>query len=183
MAGGVRKDLEATWLYLEQEGERAPRDASGKPFVPAQMPNFDDEELGLSYYKYRLEEADNGDLCMPRTFFGRSWFVRFRFANTDLSESRMCWNDFEQCDFSGANLTQCDMRASIFRGCKFVGAVLRGADLRCSSFESCDFSRADLTDAIAEDEDAIGCVQDYLSDEQQAVMQWLEDSGPEPPGG
>jgi uncharacterized protein YjbI with pentapeptide repeats len=75
------------------------------------------------------------------------------------------------------------MRASKFSGCKFVGAVLRAADLRRSYFEGCDFTRADLSGAVAEDEDFQGCVQDFLSDEQQAVMAWSEDEGPEPPGG
>ena len=147
------------------------------------MPNHDDEELGLSYYKYRLQDADNSNLTLPRTFFGRSGFERVSFANTDLSQSRMCWNDFPGCDFSGADLSVCDMRASRFKACKFVGAVLRGADLQQSSFNKCDFTGADVTGAIAEDEDAIGCVQDYLSDEQQATMTWSADSGPEAPGG
>lgn len=180
----VRKSLEETWQYLESEGENVPRHPDGRPVVPEQMPGPGDEgPLGFFYYKYRLEDADNSNLTLPRTFFGGSWFIRVRFANTELSESRMCWNDFEECDFTGADLSGCDMRASIFRGCKFVGAVLRGADLRRSSFEHCDFTGADLTGAVAEDWDAIGCVQDYLTEEQQAVMAWSEDEGPEPPGG
>jgi hypothetical protein len=60
---------------------------------------------------------------------------------------------------------------------------LRGADLRHSSFEACSFAGADLSGAVAEDEDAEGCVQDFLSEEQQAGMAWAADSGPEPPGG
>jgi BTB/POZ domain-containing protein KCTD9 len=75
------------------------------------------------------------------------------------------------------------MRASNFIGCKFVGAVLRDADLRRSSFEFCGFTGAEMSGAIAEDEDAIGCVQDFLSAEQQAVIAWSPDEGPEPPGG
>ena len=35
------------------------------------MTNHDDDELGFQYFKYRLEDADNGDLTLPRTFFGR----------------------------------------------------------------------------------------------------------------
>jgi uncharacterized protein YjbI with pentapeptide repeats len=147
------------------------------------MPNFGDEELRFSYYKYRLEDADNSNLTLPRTFFGRSWFIRVSFANTDLSESRMCWNDFDGCDFSGADLSGCDLRASRFSGCNFAEAVLRGADLRRSTFEDCDFAGADLSNAVAEDADFQGCVQDYLSDEQQAVVAWFPDEGPEPPGG
>lgn len=179
----MRKSLEDTWRYLESHGEETPRRADGRPFVHDRMPSHDDEKLGFSYFRYRLQDADNSNLTLPRTFFGRSEFNRVNFANTDLSESRMCWNDFDDCDFSGADLFGCDMRASNFRRCKFLGAVLRGADLRRSSFVDCDFAGAVLTGAVAEDEDAIGCVQDYLAEEQQAVMAWTEDGGPEPPGG
>jgi uncharacterized protein YjbI with pentapeptide repeats len=179
----MRKSLEDTWRYLEGDGEDTPRRPDGRPFVPDRMPNFDDEELGLSYFRYRLEDADNSNLTLPRSFFGRSWFVRVSFANTDLSQSRMCWNDFDGCDFGAADLSDCDLRASRFTGCKFSGAVLRGADLRRSTFEDCDFAGADLAGAIAEDEDFQGCVQDFLSEEQQAVIVWSEGEGPEPPGG
>jgi uncharacterized protein YjbI with pentapeptide repeats len=180
----VRRSLDETWQFLEADGDDMPRHPDGQPMVRDSMPSYDDEEpLGLSYYKSGLEDADRSNLAMPRTYFGRSGFYRVRFTGTDLSESRMCWNDFEDCDFSGADLSGCDMRASKFERCRFAGAPLRIADLRRSSFEDCDFSGADLTGAVAEDEDAIWCVQDWLSDEQQAVMAWSEDEGPEPPGG
>ena len=120
--------------------------------------------------------------CRGRTSGGRC-YTRVSFANTDLSESRMCWSDFVECDFSGADLSRCDMRASLFKGCKFVGAMPPGADLRRSSFEDCDFTGAELAGAVAEDEDFQGCVQDYLTDEQQEVMTWSDDEGPQPPGG
>lgn len=180
----MRRPLDATWQVLEATGDEVPRHPDGRPVVRDRMPSYDDEEpLGLSYYKSGLEDADRSRLTMPRTYFGRSGFVRVLFTDTDLSESRMCWNDFEGCDFSGADLSGCDMRASVFKECRFVGASLRRADLRRSSFDDCDFADADLTGAVAEDEDAIGCVQDWLTDEQQAVMSWIEDEGPEPPGG
>lgn len=180
----MRMTLEETWRHFESEGEKMPRHPDGRPIVPDRMPSIGDEgPLGFSYFRYQLEDADNSNLTLPRTFFGRSWLVRVRFTGTDLSESRMCWNDFEECDFSGADLSSCDMRASDFRRCKFVRAILRGADLRRSTFEDCDFTGADLTGAVAEEEDAIGCVQDYLTEEQQEVMALAEDSGPEPPGG
>jgi uncharacterized protein YjbI with pentapeptide repeats len=179
----MRRSLEDTWRFLESEGMTMPRRPDGRPFLHDAMPNHDDQELGFSYYKSVLEDADCGNLTLPRTFFGRSWFVRSSFANSDLSESRMCWNDFDECDFSGTDLSGCDMRASKFKGCKFVGAVLRSADLRRSTLEGCDFSGADLSNAVAEDADFQGCVQDFLSDDQQAGMVWSEDEGPEPPGG
>src|SRR4029453_4134962 len=97
--------------------------------------------------------------------------------------SRMCWNDFLGCDFSGADLSGCDMRASVFKGCRFVGTVLRGAELRHAWFEDCNFTDADLAGAVAEDGDADGCVQDFLTKDQQAVMVWAPDGGPVPPGG
>lgn len=179
----MRKSLEDTWGFLESQGEETPRRSDGRPFVPEAMPSCDDEELGFSYFKYRLEDADNSNLTLPRTFFGRSCFVRVSFANSDLSESRMCWNDFDECNFSGADLSRCDMRASNFKGCSFAGAILQGADLRRSSFEDCDFTGADLAGAVAEDEDFDGCVHDFLSEDQQMVMALSTDEGPEPPGG
>jgi hypothetical protein len=177
----MRKSLEEIWRYLESQGEETPRRPDGRPFIHDAMPNHDDEELGFHYYKYRLEDADNGGLTLPRTFFGRSWFARVSFAGTDLAESRMCWNEFEACDFSGADLSRCDLRASVFKSCTFVAADLRGADLRRTSFEDCDFTGADLTGAVAEDE--AGGVEDFLSEAQQAVVAWSPDEGPEPPGG
>jgi uncharacterized protein YjbI with pentapeptide repeats len=153
------------------------------------MPSiYDEEPLGLSCFRSGLEDADRSHLTMPRTFFGRSWLVRVSFADTDLSESCMCWNDFDDCDFTGADLSGCDMRASKFTGCKFVGAVLRGADLRRSYFKDCEFTGADLTGAVAEGgilytRSGYTGVADFLTKKQQAVMTWTPDEGPEPPGG
>jgi uncharacterized protein YjbI with pentapeptide repeats len=178
----MRKSLEDTWRYLSSQGEETPRRRDGRPFVHDAMPNHDDEELGFSYFKYWLEDADNSNLTLPRTFFGRSWFARVSFANTDLSESRMCWNEFSECDFSASDLSGCDMRASVFKDCKFVGAILRGADLRRSTFDGCDFTGAELAGAVAADENSEGSVDEYVSEEQQAVMVF-QDDGPEPPGG
>jgi uncharacterized protein (TIGR02996 family) len=184
-----RKSLDETWRYLEAQGEEMPRDPDGRPFVPPQMPSFDDEApLGLSYFKSGLEDADRSGLTMPRTFVGRSGFSRVRFTDSDLSESRMCWNDFEHCDFSGADLSRCDMRAATFTGCKFVGAILRGVDFHRSYFKDCDFTGADLTGAVAEGgilytRSGHTGVADFLTIKQQAVMTWTPDEGPEPPGG
>lgn len=159
------------------------RDPDGNPFVPREMPNYDDEDLGFSFFRTGLKDADYSGLTLPRTFFGRSLFESVDFSDSDLVSSRMCWNDFEGCDFSKANLSGCDMRASNFKHCKFVGALLLKADFRQSSFENCDFTDADVTGAQAEDMDGIGRVQDQLTEEQIASMEWLPDSGPEPPGG
>jgi uncharacterized protein YjbI with pentapeptide repeats len=96
----------------------------------------------------------------------------------------LCWNDFSLCDFSGADLSGADMRASVFVACRFTGADLRGADLRRSLFEGCDFSGTDLGGAVADEETGeSGGLLDYLSDEQRARLQLLDDPGPEPEGG
>jgi uncharacterized protein YjbI with pentapeptide repeats len=179
----VRKSLEDSWTLLESRGEEMPRDESGRPFVPTSMPSHDDQELGFSFFRTQVTESDYSNLTLPRTFFGRSLLDRVNFGNTDLCESRMCWNDFEGCDFSGADMSGSDMRASNFKGCRFVAATLRGADLRQSSFEDCDFTSADLTGAVANDADFTSCPLDYLSEKQQAAMEWTADSGPDPPGG
>ncbi len=178
---GVRRSLEETWRFLASEGERVPRRPDGEPFVPDAMPNHNDPagRIGFSYFKYRLEDADNSDLTLPRTFFGRSYFVRVRFANTDLTESRMCWNDFVDCDFGRADLSRCDMRASRFKGCSFAGAILRDADLRGSSFAECVFAGADLAGAVADDD----VYTSAFSDEQYERMVWHEDVGEQAPGG
>jgi uncharacterized protein (TIGR02996 family) len=184
-----RKSLEETWRHLEAQGEEMPRDADGRPFVPPQMPSYDDEApLGLGYFKSGLEDADRSGLTMPRTFFGRSGFCRMRFMDSDLSDSRMCWNDFDDCDFSGANLSRCDMRAANYTGCKFVGAILRGVDLHRTYFKDCDFTGADLTGAVAENgilytRSGHTSVADLLTKKQQAVMTWTPDEVLEPPGG
>jgi uncharacterized protein (TIGR02996 family) len=184
-----RKSLEETWRYLQAQGAKMPRDPAGRPFVPPQMPSYDDDEpLGFGYFKSGLEDADRSGMTLPRTYFGRSGFSRVRFTDSDLSESRMCWNDFDSCDFSGADLSRCDMRASNFTGCKFVGAMLRGADLHRSYFKGCDFSGADLTGAVAEGgilytRSGHTGLADCLTKEQQAVVMWTSDEGPQPPGG
>jgi hypothetical protein len=51
----VRKSLEESWRYLESQGEEPPRRPNGRPLVSEAMPNFDDEELRFSYYKYRQD--------------------------------------------------------------------------------------------------------------------------------
>jgi hypothetical protein len=169
--------LEETWQHLESQGEKTPRGPDGRPFVPDQMPSYDDKEPGFFYFQCRLEDADNSNLTLPRTYFGNAYFVRVSFADTDLSESSMCWNEFDDCDFSGAGLTGCDMRMSYFCRCRFVGAVLRDADLRRSKFEDCDFTGADLTGAVSELEDFPHHARYAVSDAQKAVMFLTWDGG------
>ena len=178
-----RRSLDETWQRLESQGEAMPRNSAGQPFVPPQMPNYEDKEVGFSFFGRGGQVEDYSNLTLPRTYFGHSTLTRLSFANTALSGSRMCWNDFIGCDFSRADLSGCDMRSSTFKNCLFAEAVLQGAGLRQSFFEDCDFAGADLTGAVVEDEDADGCVQNYLTGEQRAVMAWSPDSGELPPGG
>jgi uncharacterized protein YjbI with pentapeptide repeats len=178
-----RRSLEGTWRHLEAQGEKMPRDPDGRPFVPSQMPNYEDRELGFSFFGRGGRVEDYSGLTLPRTYFGHSTLTGLRFTNTDLSGSRMCWNDFEGCDFSGADLSGCDMRASRYKGCRFAEAILRGADLRRTSFADCDFTGAELAGAVAEAQYTMGSVQEFLTRAQQAVMVWSPDAGPKPPGG
>lgn len=179
----MRKSLEETWRYLETMHSRVPRNPDGSPAVLNRMPSIYDEEPRLSFFRTGLEDADRGYLTMPRTFFGRSLFERVSFAGTDLSESCLCWNDFNDCDFAGADLSGCDLRASSFERCSFAGAVLRGADLRRSHFDDCDFAGADLSGAVAAHTDPWLRLRERLSPAQVAAMAWTEDAGPEPEGG
>lgn len=167
----IRRTLAETWDFLDSLGWRMTRDDNGEPLLPTGMPNFDDDgRAGFSRFRSGLD-ADHpvGGLTLPRCFFGRSWFQRARFVNTDLHESRMCWNDFDECDFTDADLSGCDLRASIFRRCKFVGARLWNANLRRSSIEGCDFTAADLSGAVIE-KDKRSDWLDVLTAEQVASV-------------
>jgi uncharacterized protein YjbI with pentapeptide repeats len=175
-----RRSLEETWRHL---GDTMPRDELGQPFVPPAMPNYDDRVLGFSFFRHIVEGGDLSNMTLPRTYFGRSGLERVSFQNTDLSESRMCWNDFTGCDFSSADLSGCDMRASLFRDCRFDGTNLRGADLRRSSFEGCSFVGADMAGAVADDYETMDYLFDKLTEAQRATMSVPADPGPQPPGG
>jgi uncharacterized protein YjbI with pentapeptide repeats len=179
-----RRTLAATWKHLEAQGETVPRDSKGKPFVPKKMPAYDDNKLGFEFFRTFCEDTDYSNLTLPHTYFGRSELKNVNFANTDLSGSCMCWNDFIECDFSGADLTGCDMRSSTFENCKFDGATFNSTDLRRSSFEGCTFKKADLKGAIADD--VYGSefgLYDALTKAQQKAITWHEEPGPEPLGG
>jgi BTB/POZ domain-containing protein KCTD9 len=180
-----RRSLEETWRLLESDDVAMPRKADGSPFVSPKMPSYDDSDpLGFCYFRTRLQSADLSNLCLPRTFFGRSSFEGVSFRNTNLSESRMCWNDFINVDFSDADLTGCDLRASNYSGCNFAGAILTGADLRCSSYEDCNFAGAVLVDAVSDRPSAdMRGLLESLTEEQKALMRWQEAPGEVPGGG
>jgi uncharacterized protein YjbI with pentapeptide repeats len=175
-----RLSPQATWDYLTAQGYDAPVDETGQPFVPDHPPNHDDTELGFSFFRTLLEDERLENLTIPRTFFGRSEFQRVSFRNSDLTESRMCWNDWVECDFTDAMLQRADLRSSEYVRCRFVRADLRDADLRHSGFEACDFTDARLHGAKLTRWQGANLV---LTAAQQAEIEWHMEDGPEPPGG
>jgi uncharacterized protein YjbI with pentapeptide repeats len=155
-------------------------DAGGIPPLPSRRPRYDDETLGVSFFRTLVEQDDLSNLTIPRTFFGRSELIGVSFENTDLSESVLCWNDFVEVNFSFAVLAKADLRAAEFSHCAFRHSDLRGADLRQSSFEDCDFDEALMDGAV------LTRVQGEalsLSSAQREVIAWTTDDGPEPDGG
>ena len=169
-------------LSYEESCERfRPDYLSEKPPLPDRMPRFDDEQMGLSFYRTFVGEGEDfSNLTIPRTFFGRSEIREVSFRNTDLSESCMCWNDFVGVDFAEADLSFADLRCSTFRRVRFNDASLKGADLRHASFEDCDFDGADLTDAVLSRSQKRLLA---LTPGQTAVVDWRWRSGPKPDGG
>jgi uncharacterized protein YjbI with pentapeptide repeats len=156
-------------------------EADHTPPMPQRMPRYDDEELGVSFFKTFVGEHDDlSNLTLPRTFFGRSEINDALFCNTDLSESCLCWNDFIDVDFSDAILARSDLRASNFTRVKFDRADLRDADLRRSSFDDCTFEGALMDRAVLTHKQA---KQLRLTDCQRKVLALTNDEGSEPDGG
>ena len=150
------------------------------PALPKRLPRYDDEVLGVSFFRTMLADAKLEHLTLPRTFFGRSEIRATSFLDTDLSESTVNWNDLVDVDFSSADLSRCDFRACQFQSVRFVAARLVGADFRRCSFTGCDFTGADLTGAKFTKKAAALL---HLSSEQQHVVDWQADDGTEPGGG
>jgi len=150
------------------------------PELPGRAPRYDDQQLGVSFFRTQLADARLEGLTLPRTFIGRSEIRGVSFRGTDLSESTGCWNDFVDVDFGEADLSRVDLRGSIFQRVSFRCAVLRGADLRRTSFRGCTFADADLT----------GAKLTYsllwlfrLSSAQRRSIDWQSGPGSEPEGG
>jgi len=150
------------------------------PELPEQAPRYDDDQLGVSFFRTQLADARLEGLTLPRTFFDRSEIRGVSFQGSDLSQSTACWNDFIDVDFGGVDLSGADLRASIFQRVNFRGAFLRGADLRRASFSGCTFTDADLTGAKL-------CRSLFwffrLSSAQRRNVAWQSGPGPEPEGG
>jgi uncharacterized protein YjbI with pentapeptide repeats len=155
-------------------------DSDEVPPMPARPPRYDDEVLGVGFFRTLLADAKLEGLTLPRTFFGRSEIRSVSFRGTDLSESTANWNDFIEVDFSSADLSRADLRASVFERVGFGGASLRGADLRHAIFTDCSFTDADFTGAkLARESGSLLS----LSPVQRSVIEWHADQGEEPGGG
>jgi BTB/POZ domain-containing protein KCTD9 len=156
------------------------------PPMLARMPCYDGEEpLGVSFFRLLVgpegEEVivDLSNLTLPRTFFGRSEIRGFSFQNCDLSESRLCWNDFIDVSFMDADLSRSDLRGSLYQRVDFSSACLADADLRHSTFEACTFTGADMARALLTREQGTALP---LTSDQLNVVAWTE-AGDYPPGG
>lgn len=148
--------------------------------LPERAPHYDDERLGVSFFRTRLADVRLEHLTLPRTFFGRSEIRGVSFRGTYLSQSTGCWNDFVDVDFGEADLSGMDLRGSIFQRVSFRGALLRGADLRRTSFTGCTFADADLTGAKLS-RSLLWFFR--LSSGQRSSVDWHSGPGPEPEGG
>jgi uncharacterized protein YjbI with pentapeptide repeats len=152
-----------------------------RPVLPSRRPGFgDDEPLGVSFFRTRLNDAQLMNLTLPRTFFGRSGINNSSFENTDLSESTLCWNDFIDVSFRNADLHYSDLRASIFERVDFTEANLGSCDLRLSSFIACVFRGAILDNAKLTPDQVAKLT---LSPEQMNRIYLQDDAGDPPPGG
>jgi uncharacterized protein YjbI with pentapeptide repeats len=160
---------------------RSACDLTGRPKPEAVVrPRHDDEDLGPSIFKYRLEDCDLGQLTLYGLFIGRSELRKVQFRGTDLHLSTFCWNDFIGCDFSEADLSQSDLRASTFDACSFRDANLEGCDFRQSMFDACLFEGARMSGAVLTFGQEPGL---NLSPEQRKSIRWTSGAGREAEGG
>jgi BTB/POZ domain-containing protein KCTD9 len=175
----TRRSYEESCNHLREVGLLAHDDPAP---MPERLPRYDDEEpLGLNFFRMRLAgNLDLSDLCLPRTFFGRSELNGVLFRNSDLRESNLCWNDFIGVDFTGADLSHSDMRSSHFSGVRFVTTNLQAADLRRSTFVDCIFDGAVMRGAALTPEQGKAM---HLSETQTHEIDWRDQDGPKPEGG
>ncbi|QWT19341.1 pentapeptide repeat-containing protein [Bacillus sp. NP157] len=151
------------------------------PLLPSRMPHpNDDYPWGLRIFRTEVEHAELSHLTLPRTFISRSLVAKSRLDDTDLSESFLCWNDFERVSFRAAVLARCDLRASHFISVDFTDADLSESDLRHSGFAGCTFEGANLSGAILCEAQAPMLA---LSTLQRDSICWTKDDGAEPDGG
>jgi uncharacterized protein YjbI with pentapeptide repeats len=149
------------------------------PPIPSQRPRHDDSgPPGVSFFRTEVT-GELSNLTLLRTFFGKSEIREASFRNTDLTESTLCWCDFEDMDFSDACLRDSDLRAANFDRVNFSRCDLRGSDLRLAHFNNCVFEGAvvkgmKLTRAQAR--------QVRLDKSQAQDVDWQSSDGDEPEG-
>jgi uncharacterized protein YjbI with pentapeptide repeats len=153
------------------------------------VPRPDDDPIGPSVFRMRLEDADLSGLCLPGLYVSRSELARVLFAGTELRLAAFNWNDVLDCDFTRADLRHAELRCSRFVRCRFDAALLQDADLRGSAFQGCSFMDSRLEGAVLQRGGAlsslgIGRRQESLplSTKQRAGVRWTHDA-PEAPGG
>jgi BTB/POZ domain-containing protein KCTD9 len=150
------------------------------PRMPDRVPRYDDETVGVSFFRTWVNEVDFSNLTLPRIYVGRSKIERVSFHNADLIESNLCWNDFLEVDFSAAVLARSDLRRSVFYRVNFTDADLCGTDFRGSSFKGCVFDRAIMNGAILAGKQS---AQMSLDQAQKTSIEWRKAEGPNPDGG
>ena len=167
-------------LSYDQSCVRLGHESTEIPPLPSSAPRYDDEILGLRFYKTGIEQQEWRSLTIPRTFVGRSLVEDASIIDCDLSESVMCWNDFNSVDFSQSDLSKTDLRSSNFIGVDFSGCNLSEADFRGSGLERCSFQGANLDGAILE----TGWHGELpFTEEQKESIAWVDEPGEPPPGG
>ncbi|MBC8141526.1 MAG: pentapeptide repeat-containing protein [Armatimonadetes bacterium] len=171
-----RRSLEEAWAELKNDYDM-PLNRDGSPLVPSGVPLPGDEGFGALKTGYVYWEMSG--YTLPRAFFGRCLIEWANFTNTDLHESRLCWNDFVDCSFRYADLSGADLRASLFVRCRFDHSSLSNADFRGSAFHDCTFSEANVSGCNM----VRGVEGIRLSAEQTATLIWSDEPGAEPPGG
>jgi uncharacterized protein YjbI with pentapeptide repeats len=153
------------------------------PLMPSRPPRYDDETLGLEFFRTWLDGLKGADLTnmtLCRTYVARSQVSNVSFANSDLTESVWNWNDLVYVDFSGCDLSRVDFRGNHIGRCRFVHAVLTDTDPRCCSFEECEFEGAVMARTKLTRENGRLL---KLSDSQKLVIDWQDEDGDEPDGG
>ena len=177
----TRLSYEESCVLLQRLGYCGAGSDGEIPPIPDHLPQCDDDELGVSFFRTIVGDGELlENLTLPRTFFGRSEVGPISFKNSDLSESNLCWNNFNHVNFEDTDLSGSDLRGSIFKNVKFVKTNLRRADLRHASFQACDFTNADMQGAKMT---RIRALRIRLSAEQVKAMDWRYFDGKLPPVG
>jgi uncharacterized protein YjbI with pentapeptide repeats len=152
-------------------------------------PRYDDEKIGPSIFRMKVEDVSLDGLTLLGLYVGRSELSRLSFKATDLHLCAFNWSDIIKCDFSSADLSHADLRACHFVSCSFAGAILTSADLRGSTFVSSTFTDADLRGALLyrrPETRKMGAIVDQtdlpLTPEQRRLVDWSGEA-PEPGGG